>query len=398
LYHPYNIVFKGEPDVIKTIRRKRNKGVSLIMLALGLATLLGFAALAIDLGYSFNIQNQLQKATTSAALSGASAYNSNLTSTENITNIKNATEEAFKLFTDYEPGLSGAQLVGNIQVDTDVGAVRLQTKTEAPTYFIQIVGIRTLEVNARAAALNYDVPYIVMNDIPGPPAGKKKATVAFAESKKLTSAKPEGYNLKNGNRLQVVATLPIVNAPGPDISIIEMGDLDGYFVFVANDPTGPWYNITGTGVSLAGDAVTPGPGPQNMPAAYGLPTDIYRFFGSGAFDLEGTGIENARYVAIVDDNVPDGYAETDMATLIDESGFASLNELGTGADIDAVQIHQHSISISYDDLSKDEDGDGLIDAHNQLIGDYDKPGSKAKDKDNSSTVTNTATNTINTTT
>jgi hypothetical protein len=376
MYRHYKI---GDQALIKNIK---NKGVSLVLVALGLATLLGFAALAIDLGSSFNIQNQLQKSTTTAALAGAAAYNSHLLSSENITNIKAATEDTFSLATQYEKGLVNPQIVGNIQVDTDVGAVRLQTKADAPTYFIRIIGIKSLEVNARAAAMSYEVPYIVMNDITVSNPNKKKASIAFAESKdsKITGM-PEGTNLDGGKKVQLVGTLPVINGPGPDITVIEMGDLDGYFVFVANEPTGPWYNITETGISIAGDGTTPGPGPENMPPEYGLPAEIYRFFGSGMFDLEGTGLENARYIAIVDDNVPDCYAEGDYSALISDATPVSINDLGPGADIDAIHIHHHSMSISYDDLSKDDDGDGKIDAYNKLIGSYDQPGRKVRDDD-----------------
>ena len=50
---------------------KSEKGLSLVVFALGLVALLGFAALAIDLGISNNIQNELQKITSTAALVGA---------------------------------------------------------------------------------------------------------------------------------------------------------------------------------------------------------------------------------------------------------------------------------------------------------------------------------------
>lgn len=356
---------------------RKKKGVSLIMLAFGLATLLGFAALAIDLGNAFNVQNQLQKATNSAVLAGASSYNPYETSTNNINNIKKSTEESFNLSKKYEQGLANAEIVGNIQVDTDSGALRMQTKAGAHTFFIGILGIKTLEVNSRAAAMNYPVPYIIMNDLPGVAAGKKKATLSFPETKKNSAASINGYGLTAGSKIQIVATLPLVNAPGPEVTVVEMGDLDGYLVFVASKPTGPWYNITASGVSLE----TGGPGPAVMPPSFGKPANYMRFFGSGSFDLEGSGIENARYVGIVDDNSNDGYLETDLTTLVDSSTFTSVSEISAGADIDAIAIHQHSIAITYDDLSKDNDGDGTIDAYNNVIGTYEKPGSKAKDKD-----------------
>ena len=356
--------------------KRDQKGVSLVMVVLGLATLLGFAALAIDMGNAFNVQNELQKTTTTAALTGAAAYNKKLPSSQNLTNIQQAVEDSFNLSKKSQPGLEKAEMVGNVQVDTDSGAIRLQTKAQAPTYFIGLIGIRTLEVNARAAALNYPMAYIVMNDLfPIPPADQKK-TIAFAETDDMTATNVYYYHSYPGGRVQIVCTLPLVNTQGPEITVTEAGDLDGYYVYVATDPAGPWYNVSGQGVSTNG-----GPGPQDGHPVVNAGRDGKRFFGSGSFDLEGCGIENARYVAILDDMAEDGYLEADPATYLNIGAFSSsaANEGGTAMEIDAIYLHQHSQSISYDDLSTDADNDGVIDAYNQVIGTYDKPGQAFND-------------------
>lgn len=360
-------LFRGE---FKLTYNRNKKGVSLVLLAFGLATLLGFAALAIDMGNAFNVQNELQKATTTAALAGAAAYNPKETSTNNINNIQKAVDGTFDLYKASEPGLGSATKVGNIQVDTKSGAVRLQTKADADTFFIGIIGIRNLEVNARAAALNHPVPYIVMNDLFPLPKADQKKTVAFAETEDPMLGVAKYYHSYPGGRVQLVCTLPLVNGGGAEITVVEAGDLDGYVVLVSSGPAGPWYNITSTGVPYDGAV---GAQPKDPPA--GNAKDV-RFFGTGSFDLSGTGIENARYLAILDDDVEDGYQEFDKATYKGVGAFTPLaaDEGGSAMEIDAVFIHQHAISIPYDDLSKDENGDGVMDAYNKLLGTFAAPG------------------------
>ena len=350
---------------------KRNeKGVSLVLLAFGLATLLGFAALAIDMGNAFNVQNELQKATTTAALAGASAYNPKESSSNNINNVQKAVDGTFDLYKASEPGLASASKVGNIQVDTKAGAVRLQTKADAQTFFIGIIGIKHLEVNARAAALNHPVPFIVMNDLFPLPKADQKKTISFAETEDPMLGVSNYYHAYPGGRVQLVCTLPMVNGGGPELTVVESGDLDGYSVLVSSGPAGPWYNITSSGVSYDG---APGVRPKEPPSGNALDS---RFFGSGSFDFTGTGIENARYVAVLDDDVEDGYQQTDKATYQPEGSFSPIaaDEGGTAMEIDAVFIHQHAISIPYDDLSKDENGDGVMDAYSSLLGTYAAPG------------------------
>ncbi|MEW5821868.1 MAG: pilus assembly protein TadG-related protein [Cyanobacteriota bacterium] len=372
------------------VAKRYEKGVSLVLLAFGLAALLGFAALAIDMGNAFNVQNELQKATTTAALAGASAFNPNInvSSSQNMTNINNAVNDTFNLSKSSEASLSAATIVGNIQVDPKSGAVRLQTRANAQTFFINIIGIKTLEVNARAAALNLPTSFIVMNDLFPLPQADQKKTIAFNESDDMSAPQINYYNPPPGGKVQIVCTLPLVNSPGPELTIVESGDLDGYRVFVASDPGGPWYNISSKGKSIES-----GPGPQPPdPSAPTAPPEQWRFFGSGAFDLDGTGIENARYVAVVDDAIEDGYLAANKAAYIASGAYAPVEDLtigekGIAMEVDGIIIHQHAMSITYEDLSKDENSDGIIDAHNKLIGDYDHPGLTLIEDTNSTTTT-----------
>lgn len=61
------------PSLIKKhIRRKNNRGIAVIYIALLLVVLLAFAGLAIDIGYMYVAKTQLQNAADAAALAGAS--------------------------------------------------------------------------------------------------------------------------------------------------------------------------------------------------------------------------------------------------------------------------------------------------------------------------------------
>jgi hypothetical protein len=78
-------------------------------------------------------------------------------------------------------------------------------------------------------------------------------------------------------------TTSISNGTDEDFIIYENGNDEGYEVYVSNYWNGPWYFI--------GDGI-----------------------GTTSFDLEGTGLETARFVKIIDDDVSsiDGYPGTDI--------------------------------------------------------------------------------------
>lgn len=363
--------------------KKAKRGISLVMFVLSLVTIFGFAALALDLGSTSSVQNELQKATTTAALAGAAAFNPQLPTSANNTNMTKAAQDTFDLAKSYQPNLSAATIIGSVDVDTRSGAVRLQTRIAAPTFFIALIGINTMTVEAQGGAINYPFAYKVMNDLSPLAAATQKPTLAFGEI--LTGGTVNSYTIgpsKTNKTIRLVALQPIINNPGPEISVLEAGDLDGYEVMVSNNASGPWYTITKTGKSFDGT----GPGPQAFPAALGYPADRMRFFGSGTFDLTGTGIENARYLAIVDDGLEDGYLESDKATYLDTVNYPTSSTadsqsatFGQGADIDQVLILQHSIAIPFDDLSKDSNGDSYIDDYNTLYGTYSAPGKMVSD-------------------
>jgi len=71
------------------MKRKRNRGQVLVLVALAIIVLLGFCALAIDLGYLWTVRHELQRCADTGALAGASAFkNDGKGSDKNITKKK----------------------------------------------------------------------------------------------------------------------------------------------------------------------------------------------------------------------------------------------------------------------------------------------------------------------
>ena len=82
---------------------KNNRGVSLVLLALSVVVIFGFAALAVDLGHLYNVKDQLQVAADAAALSGAAELGSSSDTTQTAARqaaqriaLKNAADVAYK--------------------------------------------------------------------------------------------------------------------------------------------------------------------------------------------------------------------------------------------------------------------------------------------------------------
>lgn len=74
---------------------KNNRGQILVLVALSLVVLIGFAALAIDIGYFYHTKNQLQGAADAAALAGASLL-SCASDTGSLSIETNARQEAWR--------------------------------------------------------------------------------------------------------------------------------------------------------------------------------------------------------------------------------------------------------------------------------------------------------------
>lgn len=382
---------------------RKEKGLSLVVFALGLGALLGFAALAIDLGISNNIQNELQKATTTAALVGALEMEPDEMGNINQTDARDATITSFTDAIANIPMLQNATFVNPSDGSTALPApgdassplfirtlpssraVRIQTRAEVNTFFMAVIGIKSLQVNAQAAAINcpsypaLNLPAptgsVVASDIKDPVGGINpngfKATAPNEASFIIGSPDDVPVALGPGGSVELRMPAPIIDGPGGDIYIKEIGDLEGYYLYISVDGQ-PWVNISCTGTPTENALANIG---GTAAGAYADSNGDYKFYGSGLFDL-GTAcgvapntiynadIKNATKLMIVDDNVEDGILSSDLSRATLFPGEHSSTS--PGADLDSVAVLHHSRVIDYN--APDADGDGLVDPYEYILG------------------------------
>lgn len=386
------------------INQQKEKGLSMVVFALGLAALLGFAALAIDLGISNNIQNELQKVTTTAALVGALEMEPDAMGNINPADAQDAAVQSFTDSINAIPMLGSAVLVnpatnatglpapgdaavGNfVTTSLTSRAVRLQSRARVPTFFMAVIGIKTLQINAQAAAIN--CPAYPQLNLPAPAGSILDADIrdpvggANSNIYKATAPNEAAFilgfpddvpvALGPGGSVKLALPAPIVDGPGPDIYIKEVGDLEGYYLYIGIDDGGEqWVNISCTGTPTENALANIG---GTAAGAYADSNGQYKFYGSGMFDLSqacagpgiayGGDIKNGTRLYIVDDNVEDGILSSDLNRAVMMVGEHSSSS--PGADIDSVAILHHSRVIDYD--APDTDGDGLVDPYEFILG------------------------------
>lgn len=118
---------------------RQEKGSSLVLVAVGMAALLGVAALAIDTGQLYLERAQLNAAVDAAALAGAAA-------------LKDGYSAAYTTAAVYaeENGLTAGEYV--IEIDADSAAVSVTAGRQILLSFARVFGMQHAEVKAGAAA------------------------------------------------------------------------------------------------------------------------------------------------------------------------------------------------------------------------------------------------------
>ena len=135
---------------MKIIRNEN--GQALIITALSMVVLMGFLALATDVGFLFHDRREVQTAADGAALAGAMAEINGSTSTQVTTSAKKAA--AGNGFTDGSNGVTVTVLTPptlgyhkvSPYVEVDI------TQASIPTVFMGVLGVKTMSVAARAVA------------------------------------------------------------------------------------------------------------------------------------------------------------------------------------------------------------------------------------------------------
>ena len=134
--------------------RRRQSGQTLVLGAVCMAALMGMAALSIDIGVAYFQKTQLQTVADGAAIAGASElqYGDVATGAQRAAALNNFVDGSNgEMLTVNNPPTSGPH-AGNAQY---VEVIATQSQ---PTYFLQIFGIHTLSVHARAVGYLGDGP------------------------------------------------------------------------------------------------------------------------------------------------------------------------------------------------------------------------------------------------
>jgi len=140
---------------------KEESGQVFVIFAVVLAVLLGFAALSLDLGFSYVTKSELQKAADSAALAGAQELPDDPTQASAYAQTY-ATNNGVKASDNMTIAVAG-----------DNKSITVTINRTSPTYFAKIFGINTKAVSALSTAttgIAASVPWIVPFVIPKPPS------------------------------------------------------------------------------------------------------------------------------------------------------------------------------------------------------------------------------------
>ena len=131
------------------LRRRYPSGQVLALATISMVVLLGFAALGVDMGYLYSTRRRMQTAADAAAVAGATA----LRDGESYTNAADDVA-SFNGFTNSqnnvtvtvsEPTLPAPYPSGVTYVEVDIS----QT---VPTYFLRVLGYKSMKVGARAVS------------------------------------------------------------------------------------------------------------------------------------------------------------------------------------------------------------------------------------------------------
>jgi hypothetical protein len=414
---------------------KKRKGMSIILLAFSILAIIALSGFVIDLGILLNCRYELQKAVETTALASITDYeayedNANIIKYPAVNDISTDADSSVNNNLDaFKKSNSFLLMSGNITPVITFGttaksrysrAIRVEASAVARTFFLNIIGIKSITLNASAVAAHVPVylndenilkgsgtyeDTLIRNPIAGISSSINVDGIIYALPT-LTNINvmfnniygfPDGYALSLGPGGYITIKLPatLVNGKGFDLQIIERGNANGYFVYAGNDknPTSPyvdagnpggdisWVNISCTGTPIG--SLTNGKVGSYSQNIIGLPAQP-KFYGSGYFDLgakcvspNGTviydgNVNTVKYLKIIDDNVEDGFTLKDPeydTNLNAVPGFfpGQNSSLTPGASIDAIAVEHHSRLINANDFNVDTDNDGLIDVFETLL-------------------------------
>ncbi len=124
--------------------RGRQPGQILVLYTIMVTTLLGFAALGVDVAYLFANKRAMQGAANHAALAGAMDLP--------LADTAKASVQQYATSNGYENGVNTVTVVPVTPYKGSPGKIEVTITQAMPTFFANIFGISTVDVRARAVA------------------------------------------------------------------------------------------------------------------------------------------------------------------------------------------------------------------------------------------------------
>lgn len=143
--------------------KRSDKGQVLVLVALCLFVLLGFAALGIDVGYMYSVRHELQRCADAGALAGASAFRATDADSTNAAARDLATERATDFATRDVVTTSrlntqpGDAVVVTFPTTPNLRRVRVDVQRNAPLFFARVLGRNDAVITAFAVAEAFPV-------------------------------------------------------------------------------------------------------------------------------------------------------------------------------------------------------------------------------------------------
>jgi uncharacterized membrane protein len=131
---------------MKCVRRPQS-GQILVLTSLAMVAIIGFAALAVDIGFMYSGRRRMQTAADAAAVAGATALRDGQSVTASAkggSSINGFTDGQSSVTVTVNNPPAGGTYVGN--------ANYVDVKQPMPTYFLNVLGYSSLNVSARAVS------------------------------------------------------------------------------------------------------------------------------------------------------------------------------------------------------------------------------------------------------
>lgn len=283
-------------------RSNASPGANLTFIVIMLFVCIAFLGMGIVSGMTTLLQDELTKATSLAAMVGASEFFSGDTAGPPVEDAGNAQTAATVTFNRALASSSGLQnFNATLQgVATDAGSdtVTVRARMLIPMPILALMGIDQLQIDSEATSryvLQEPPGFPVQLYSPAPPGTAGGLPEVTNAGDPTCGALPAAAAAATAN-----FAIPVTDRKGPDIRI-ESNDGHGYMVYACN--ANNCWDISG--------AARMEPGGLSRPMDYGTGNDTRILYGTANIDLGSTspdyggGIRKATSVRIVDDGIPD---------------------------------------------------------------------------------------------